>query len=64
MIYVDKRGTGGFEIKNMECLERISGPAAKLIYLSFKQQADREEELDSYHEHLRLDELEDPGDSD
>jgi hypothetical protein len=64
VIYVDKRGPGEFEIKNMECLERISGPAAKLIYRSFKQQADREEELDSYHEHLRLDELKGLGESD
>lgn len=63
VIYLDTRKTGGFEIKNVECLERISRPAAKLIYRSFKQKADREE-LDSYHELLELDDLEGLGDGD
>jgi hypothetical protein len=63
VIYLDTRKPVGFEIKNVECLERISGPAAKLIYRSFKQHADREE-MDSYQELLQLDDLEDVGESD
>jgi hypothetical protein len=32
VIYLDKRGRGGFEIEDMEVLQTISGSAAKLIH--------------------------------
>jgi hypothetical protein len=58
VIYLETRKPGGFEIEDMEVLETISGPAAKLIHRSLKQQADREE-MDSYHELLELDDFND-----
>jgi hypothetical protein len=51
VIYLDTREPGGFEIEDMEALETISGPAAKLIHRSLNRQADLEE-MDSYHEFL------------
>ena len=56
VIYLDTRKPGGFETEDVEVLETICGPAAKLIHRSLKQQADREE-MDSYHEHLELDDF-------
>jgi len=37
VIYLDTRKPGGFEIEDVEALETISGPAARLIYRSFKK---------------------------
>jgi hypothetical protein len=63
VVYLDTREPGGFAIKHMECLERISTPAAKVIYRAFMKKADRDE-MDSYHEFLELEELEGLADSD
>jgi hypothetical protein len=50
VIYLGTRKPGGFEVPAEDLL----------IYRSFKQHADREE-MDSYQELLRLDDLEDVG---
>jgi len=63
VIYLDTRKPGGFEVEDVKVLETISGPAAKLIHRSLKQQADREE-MDSCHELLALDDFEELEDSD
>jgi hypothetical protein len=55
-IYLDTRKPGKFKDKDMKVLESISVPAAKLLYRSRKRQADQEE-MDSYHEFLDLDDF-------
>jgi GAF domain-containing protein len=63
VIYLDTRKPGGFEVEDVKVLETISGPAAKLIQRSLKQQADREE-MDSYHDLLPLADCEELEDTD
>jgi hypothetical protein len=56
LIYLDTRKRRGFDDEEMETLQMICGPAARFINRSIKRQEDREE-LDSYSEHLELDEF-------
>jgi hypothetical protein len=57
VIYLDTRKPDGFEVEEVELLQKIAVFAAKLISRSLKQQAEREE-MDSYHEHLEVDDFE------
>jgi GAF domain-containing protein len=59
VIYLDTREPGGFEIEDVEVLETISLSAAKLIRRSLQLRTDREE-MDSYQELLKLDDLNEP----